>query len=78
MACSFYKIWGGIGVGGLQIVPKSIYSQTAPVFAVDPLAQKVEHLPEGECQDKMIGVVADQEEKGGVLSFPRVSSPSSS
>ena len=56
---------------GLQIVPKSIYSQTAPVFAVAPLAQKVEHLPEGECQDKMIGVVADQEEKGGRPFIPQ-------
>ncbi len=51
-------------MGGLQIVPESISSQAAPVFAVGPPAQKVEHLPEGECHDKVVGVVADQKEKG--------------
>ncbi len=62
-------------MGELQIVPKSIYSQTAPVFAVDPLAQKVEHLPEGECHDKMVGVVADQEEKGASFHSPEYPVP---
>lgn len=39
--------------------------QAAPVFAVGPLAQKVEHLREGEGHDKVVGGVgvADKEEK---------------
>ena len=38
----------------------------APVPAVGPLAQKVEHLREGKGHDKVVGGVgvADQEEKG--------------